>query len=300
MSQEIKNLGIDIGGHTLTIAEVVDPQKPKILNKKTIVTPSPRNPETLTKALATLVAEYVEQGQTCNVGLAIPGALDKAKEFCYLTNFGNTWCNLPKLLKEELRRQNIIATVKAENDANAVALGEKFAGQAKDMEDFVCVTLGTGIGGGVFVNNRLLTGSHGLAGELGHMFLEDKNRTCPCGGKGHLEAFVGAYVVESEAKNKGLPDNFKELWQMRQTSQEAGKIVSTFLDRIAFAFCTFITILDPQAIFLYGGVSKSQGIIEEIKSRLLPILPTNEKDFVDIRLSDLGEDAAIFGVALGL
>lgn len=293
-----KRLGIDIGGHTLTIAEVIASPRPQIINKKTISTPSPRTPKTLIDALVSLVREYVADGEKCCVGIAVPGALDKTKRFCNLTNFGNVKCNLSELLTTELLKYNITAKVKAENDANAVAVGEKVAGEANNLEDFVCVTLGTGVGGGIFSNNKLLTGAHGLAGELGHIFLEDKARVCPCGGKGHLEAFVGAYVVEKEATNLGVAYNFKELWEKRNTVEEAQKIISQFLDRIASAFATYIAILDPEVIFLYGGISKSDGIIPEITKRLTPLLSTAEKQNCKIIVSGLGEDAALYGVAL--
>ena len=296
---KMKKLGIDIGGHTLTIAEVVELPKPCIINKKTISTPSPRTPETLISSLSLLVQEYVQGGEECFVGIAVPGALDKSKQFCNLTNFGNVRCNLSELLATELAKHNITAKVKAENDANAVAIGEKVAGQAKDLQDFICVTLGTGVGGGIFSNNHLVSGAHGLAGELGHIFLNDNKMSCPCGGKGHLEAFVGAYVVENEAK-LNITDNFRDLWAMRNTSDDANSIISLFLERIASAFATYIAILDPEVIFLYGGISKSEGIVQEIMKKLTPLLSTAEKPHCKIQLSTLGEDAAIYGVALGL
>lgn len=300
MTSKIKKIGIDIGGHTLTIAEVSDFPEPHIVDKKTVNTVSPRTPETLINSLSLLVREYVNDGEKCCIGLAVPGALDKQKKFCYLTNFGNVKCNLSELLALELANYNIIATVKAENDANAVAIGEKIAGQAKKLEDFICVTLGTGVGGGIFSNNHLVTGAHGLAGELGHIFLDDKVKDCPCGGKGHLEAFVGAYTIENETKALGIADNFKELWKKRMRCEKAYEITSVFLDRIASAFATYIAILDPEVIFLYGGISKSEGIIQEIYDRLTPLLSAEEKEKCKILLSTLEENAAIFGVALGL
>lgn len=297
---EIKKFGIDIGGHTLTIAEVVEFPAPHIVNKKTIATPSPRTPETLVDSLSLLVQEYVHDYEDCSVGIAVPGALDKSKKYCYLTNFGNIRCNLQELLTVELAKHNILANVKAENDANAVAIGEKVAGQAKDLQDFICVTLGTGIGGGIFSNNHLITGAHGLAGELGHIFLENEKESCACGGKGHLEAFVGAYTVENEAKNAGVADSFKELWAKRNTSENARHITTKFINRLASAFATYIAILDPEAIFLYGGISKSVGIVQEITSELKPLLSTAQKMHCKIIVSKLEENAAIYGVALGL
>jgi len=197
------------------------------------------------------------------------------------------------------------------NDANAAAVGEKLYGGAKDYNDFIVITLGTGVGSGIYCNGQLVYGHDGFAGELGHVIVFPGGRLCGCGRKGCLEPY---------GNERGIQQTFNELKTLYPNSsilQESAinaKVIATHAHQgdklgievfkktgeyLGFAFANFMAFLSPKAIFLYGGISHAgellrQPLIAEMERNMLNIFQNK----LEICFSELpDDDSAILGAA---
>lgn len=216
----------------------------------------------------------------------------------------------------KLLEQKFGMPAKITNDANAAAVGEMTYGAARGMKDFIMITLGTGVGGGVVVNGQVLYGHDGFAGELGHVTVDysENARMCGCGHKGHLEAYASATGVARTAKEivtttkkKTLlreldPDNItsKDVFDAAEKGDAVAKEIfdytGTMLGR---ALADFIHFSAPEAIILFGGLTKAgKYILDPVVKSMNDGVMTIWKDKVKVLFSDLKEaDAAVLGAS---
>lgn len=205
--------------------------------------------------------------------------------------------------------------VTVSNDANAAVVGEMFYGVAQDKRDFLCVTLGTGLGCGIVVDGKLVLGSRGHAGELGHTTVVNDGRKCGCGRKGCLETYASAtgivktvheLLASGEHENSALqfsdngPLTAKKITKAAQNEDElalrAFDITGKFLGR---KLANTVALLNPELIVLTGGLSRSKELILEptrkyMEENLLDIY----KGTVELKLSEIsGKRTAILGAA---
>ncbi len=204
------------------------------------------------------------------------------------------------------------------NDANAAAIGEMTYGAARGMRDFIMITLGTGVGSGIVVNGQLVYGHDGFAGELGHTIIKRNNgRMCGCGRSGCLEAYASATGVARTAREfletrkdpstlRNLPIDeitSKDVYDAAIAGDKLAKEIFDFTGTIlGEAFADFIAFSSPQAIILFGGLSKSGDLLlEPIKRSLDTHILEQFRGKTKILLSELKEsDAAVLGAsALG-
>lgn len=288
----MKAIGVDLGGHKVVVGVV---EEGRIVKKLEEVTDISRKPEPVISQIVRM-CRCLESDNSVPCGICIPGALDTHREYAMMiTNFVG-WNALPvrKMFEEAM-----MSPVFIENDANAYALGEGVAGVAKNVHNYVLLTLGTGIGGGVVLNDSLLTGAHGLAGELGHIVL---GRDEPCGpgcrGFGHFEALCGADAMEKRAQEMGLGDqpDLKELW-IRRKDPLVAPLWAFALDVIARGIASLIHIFDPEMVVIGGGLRKGQGFMETLTPLVPRYLGEPFKKNLCIRSSSLDTDAPIFGAA---
>ncbi|HOT63891.1 MAG TPA: ROK family protein, partial [Dysgonamonadaceae bacterium] len=205
------------------------------------------------------------------------------------------------------------------NDANAAAIGEMTYGAARGMKDFIVITLGTGVGSGIVVNGQLVYGHDGFAGELGHVIMRRNNgRLCGCGRTGCLEAYASATGVARTAREyleirpdaKTLLRNIpveditsKDVAEAANAGDELAKEIFHYTgSMLGEAFADFVAFSSPEAIILFGGLSKAGDLImdpihESMERNLLPIF----RNKVKLLFSELKEsDAAVLGAsALG-
>jgi glucokinase len=205
------------------------------------------------------------------------------------------------------------------NDANAAAIGEMTYGAARGMKDFIVITLGTGVGSGIVVNGQLVYGHDGFAGELGHVIMRRNNgRLCGCGRTGCLEAYTSATGVARTAREyleirpeaKTLLRNIpveditsKDVAEAANAGDELAKEIFHYTgSMLGEAFADFVAFSSPEAIILFGGLSKAGDLImdpihESMERNLLPIF----RNKVKLLFSELKEsDAAVLGAsALG-
>jgi len=246
------------------------------------------------------------------IGIGAPNGCYYTGNIEYAPNL--PWKGVVPLSKLMSEKFGIPCTVT--NDANAAAMGEMMYGVARGMKNFIMVTLGTGVGGGVIVDGKMLYGHDGFAGELGHTKIDhsDNARLCGCGQKGCIEAYASATGVARTAKEIISSTNEPTLLRQLDIDQitsydvfkaaEAGDAVAkrifdytgTLLGR---KLADFVAFSAPEAIVLFGGLTKSghwikDPVVKALNDTVLPIW----KDKVQVLFSDLKEaDAAILGAA---
>lgn len=197
------------------------------------------------------------------------------------------------------------------NDANAAAMGEKIYGGAKNYNDFIVITLGTGVGSGIYCNGQLVYGHDGFAGELGHVIVYPNGRLCGCGRNGCLEPYAnerGVRQTYEELKSGFLEstlfyeEKISGFTLAKHAYQGDALAIAVFQktgEYLGFAFANFMAFLSPQVIFLFGGISRAgefirKPLIEEMERNMLPIF----KNKLEVRFSELPEDdAALLGAA---
>ena len=247
---------------------------------------------------------YIKE-DIAGIGMAVPGPVDAAGVVNKAVNLG--WGVTP--VKETMEKLCGIPTV-AGNDANVAALGEMWKGGGQGYDSLVLVTLGTGIGGGIIVYGRLVTGADGAGGEIGHMHvMDDEPEACNCGCKGCLEQYGSATgIVRLAKRNLERTDKPSTLRDgeitakavfdaVRSGDAVAKDIAGEFGEILGKGFAMIASVLNPAAFVVGGGVSKAGDILFEY------IRPSFEKyvfpgakgaKFV---LATLGNDAGIYGSA---
>ena len=294
-------LGIDIGG-TNTVVGLVD-KEGKVLGTDSVKTQSFPVLEEYVKTVSKLAKDLIAKN---NVSIAeIVGLGIGAPNANYYTGNIEMAPNLPwkqdkvplaKMFREEL---NIPVTIT--NDANAAALGEKMYGVAKDMDNFIMITLGTGVGSGIVINGQLVYGHDGFAGELGHVIIERNGRLCGCGRRGCLETYCSATGIVRTAKERNTPfltskDIYDAAVKGDETAIDIFKETGTRLGR---ALADMVVFSSPEAFVLFGGLAKAGDFIvkytkEAMEESIMPIF----KGKVKILLSTMKDaDAAVLGAS---
>lgn len=185
-----------------------------------------------------------------------------------------------------------------ENDVNAVALGEAQFGAAKGYSDFISLALGTGIGGAIYLNNKLYTGSTSAAGELGHMITHAGGKQCTCGGEGCFECYASANaLINAVNKISDEPlDAFQIFEKENMSKPEIRSEIDKWIDEIILGLMNIIYIFNPPLIVIGGGIMNEDYIIELIDRKIYNKLMENFRN-VKIERTKLGGDSALLGVA---
>jgi len=301
--------GIDIGG-TNTEIGIVD-KNGLVIFSESISTRSYNNPESFVLATSKILYDGIEKTHTNLIGIGIgaPSANYYSGSIEFAPNM--PWegiIPLAKLFKSEM---DVKCTLT--NDANAAALGELLFGDAKQLLDFVVVTLGTGLGSGFVVNGEVLYGHDGFAGELGHIIIENNGRLCGCGRRGCLETYVSATGIVTTAKEWLLDSavttslrNFSidEISSLTVADVAlngdafAIQIIDYTAEKLGFALANMVAITSPSHIFLYGGLAKSGTVLlNPVKQYFDKFILRNYKGKVELKLSSLTNQVAVLGAA---
>ena len=310
------NIGIDLGGTNIAAA-IVD-EHGTILRKGSVPTRRERDYTEIVKDMAELALELVgEHGLTKedihSVGIGSPGTPDTEKGLIVYAN-NLRFKNTP--IREEFVKHFDIP-VYIENDANAAAYGEFVAGVGDQFTDFVAVTLGTGVGSGVIVNNKIITGSYHGGAELGHMVIQVGGSTCSCGRKGCWEEYSSATAMIREARKAAFahPDsklntliggnldkmNAKVPFDAAQAGDDVAiRLVDWYIDYLAIGLVNLINIFQPQAIALGGGVSaQGENLLKPLREKINhEIYGGAEALQTELLICQLGNDAGIIGAGM--
>lgn len=293
--------GVDIGG-TNTVVGLVD-QEGNVLGSDSVKTQSLPVLEEYVKTVSNMARELLQKH---NVALSnVVGMGIGAPNANYYTGNIEKAPNLPwkqdkvplaKMISDEL---GIPVTIT--NDANAAALGEKMYGAAKNINDFIMITLGTGVGSGIVIDGKLVYGHDGFAGELGHVIVERDGRLCGCGRKGCLETYCSATGIVRTAKERNTPfQTSKDIYDAAVKGDETA--IDIFREtgtRLGRALADMVVFSSPEAFILFGGLAKAGDFIvkytrEAMEENLMPIY----KGKVKILLSEMKDaDAAVLGAS---
>lgn len=198
-------------------------------------------------------------------------------------------------IKEIIEAETGIPTA-VENDVNSAAIGEAVFGAAKGHSDFVCLTYGTGIGGAVFINGKLFTGSSFSAGEFGHMVTHTGGNACTCGGKGCYEAYASAKALTDKvSKMLGRKMNGREVFASFDNAAVKAA-VDEWIDEIVIGLKNLVYIFNPALIVAGGGIMNEKYITDEINKRLQNELMQSFRK-VSVVKAQMGNDANKLGAA---
>ena len=252
-SNKKRTIGIDLGGTTVSFIDMFSPGD--VLGEKRIDTPS--TIDEVVEALAETVTSMVssaKSGVPAGVGLAVAGQVDhKSGNIIFSPNlpFKEEYP-----LGAELEKRTGLP-VRLENDANAAALGEKVFGAAKEMDDFISITLGTGLGSGIFTGGKLLRGAGGTGGEAGHIVIDPTGPKCNCGNRGCLEQFCSGVAISRMAKERfGKSKSGKEICDAASGGDETAiEILREAGGRLGDGLVSLVNLFNPQAIFFSGSLA---------------------------------------------
>jgi glucokinase len=232
------------------------------------------------------------------VGIGISGFIDMAKGVIVGSHNLLGFDDFP--VRDDLSKR-VGRPVILENDANAAALGEKWLGAGRDVNDLVLLTLGTGIGGGVICGGKVLHGFVGMAGELGHMTIVPSGNICGCGNHGCLEKHASATAIESMANLVSLGENLtaKDVHDLAiEGNENARRIFERMGEALGLALATLVNIFNFPLYLLSGGVLPAweffaPTMIEVVKARSFTYRHTHTR----IEQATLGNEAGLFGAA---
>jgi len=300
MSKKVK-IGIDLGATRLKMA-VVD-EKGKCFYRREVDTLFRSDRAALIDSIVSNVKDIIKTSgitkrDILGVGIGVPGPVDSKKGVVrYFPNIKG-WEKVPlkSILEKRLRIRVVL-----DNDVNAMTLGEYRFGAGKGAENLVCLTLGTGVGGGIIINGEIYRGSTMCAGEIGHIPLNEKGPICNCRGIACLERYIGnRYILYRSKKIFGKNITLKRLDDLaRKGNKKAISIWEDVSRKLAVALTGVVNLLNPDIIVIGGGVSNAGELIfgplrRELKARAM----RNQARHVKIIRAKLGDNAGIIGASL--
>ncbi len=300
--------GVDIGGTTVKLGLFnVDGE---VLEKWEIKTRTENGGEAILPDIAAAVLAKIEEkgiskDEVSGVGYGVPGPINGEGIVPHTANLGWGYKEVTKEL-EELTG----LPCSGGNDANVAALGEMWKGGAAGYNSIVMVTLGTGVGGGIIIDGKIVAGSNGAGGEIGHMHVDDNiEGVCGCGNRGCLEQVASAtgitnlanQALEASDKPSMLREgevSAKAVFDAVKAGDElAIEVAERFGEYLGKALGVITAIVDPQAIVIGGGVSKAGPILLEYVEKYYQKYCFKSCKDVKFALATLGNDAGIFGSA---
>ena len=290
-------VGVDIGGTTIKCG--LFKASGPLIKKWEIPTRKDFDGMFIVNDIETTIGENVELSKLKGIGFGVPGPVD-SDLVIEAVNLG--WkepVDLVKIFKMKFPH----IEVSVSNDANVAALGELFA-RPDPYQSMVLITLGTGVGGGIILNQQILEGSHGTAGEIGHMMIEPDGRKCNCGNEGCLETYASATGIVNTAKEMYQEPTMLNLEELSSKAifEAAKKEDTVALDvvnmtalHLARACANIASVIDPDAFILGGGVSKAgMFLVDKVKKYYQEIAFSNSKK-AHFELAVLGNNAGIYG-----
>lgn len=309
------NIGIDIGGTNIG-AGLLD-EDLNIIYRIEIPTSKDRGYDFVESQIISIIEDMISKASKLNhkidsIGIGLPGIVDiEGNNVIYNANLN--WNNVP--LGKNLRDRFDIP-INIENDATIAGIAESALGVMKGYSNSVFITLGTGVGGGIIINHKVYTGSHGLGSEIGHMIVGENFYDCNCGNNGCLETFISStavrrYVINeiehgfintSILKNVNSIEEIdtKLIFECAELGDElSNKAVNRMAKYLAIGIANIINIIDPDIIAIGGGVAKAGDFfLDRVKDLLPRYILFKELDFGEIKLAKLGNDAGIIGAAM--
>lgn len=299
-----KAIGIDFGGTSIKMGVVLGKQ---IISEADLIIPSQfAEPELLIDAIVARITTLREaHPDIIAIGCGVPGFVDAPTGRIHnLTNVPG-WVNIP--LKDILQEKTHLPCIVA-NDANAMGVAEWKLGAGAGHKNLICLTLGTGVGGAVIINNQLILGAEYGAGELGQMSIHYAGRTGTYNNHGALEEYIGNNEFAAEAQRLYHEAGFdKSLNECSPAALDAAATAGCqvalacwddFAKKLACTLANCCWLLNPEAFIIGGGISKAgDTLFEPLKKHLFDQLSGPFKDKLKIRAAKFGNEAGIIGSA---
>lgn len=298
-------IGVDLGGTNIRAA-MVD-EDGAVRARSSSPTPNRGSVYELTNAVRELISNIDKSGEPAAIGLALAAVTDPFR------NRISESPNLPQLdgydLPFELGRKTGLP-VYLENDATAAAVGEHWLGAGQGFENMICVTMGTGVGGGLILNGRAYYGAEGSAGEIGHICMDENGPPCGCGSNGCLEQYSSGTAIVRIAKE--AIERFPASPLHSRFEFTAEDVYSAALDgdkasvqafeetgrRLGTALAAVVNVLNPDGIVIAGGIANSWDLfIDSTKLELQKRAFQQPAERVKIVRGTLGDDAGVLGAA---
>ncbi len=309
-------IGIDLGG-TNIISGVVD-EEYRILATAAMPTRLPRSAKEIVKDMVKATKEAIDRAglfmdDITSIGIGVPGTANKETglvEYANNLEFYNE--PLLQLLKEYFDKP-----IYFDNDANAAAYGEYLAGCGRGTKSLVMVTLGTGVGGGIVLNDKIYTGSNYAGGELGHISIKFDGKECNCGRRGCFEVYGSATALTSMARDAMEKARDSKMWEIcggdldrvegktvfaasKLSDRTAKEVLDTYIYYLSVGITDIINIFQPEVLCIGGGISKAGDMflvpLKELVGR--QVYTKNSNHQTKIRIATLNNDAGIIGAAM--
>ncbi|MBQ7122869.1 MAG: ROK family protein [Clostridia bacterium] len=309
-------IGVDLGGTNIAVGVVSEDMK--IVGRGKVKTKCPRPAAEIFDDIAVAVDMAIKDAgitmeEVTSIGVGTPGSVNKDNGYIeFANNLDFNQVPAKKMLEERLGK-----TVYLDNDANCAALGEAIAGVGKGVGNFVAVTLGTGVGSGIIVNGKIVSGVNYAGGEMGHTVIMLNGKQCNCGRKGCWEQYASATALIAQTKEAMLKNIDSKMWQitngsidnvsgrtafdaMRLGDEAAKEVCDNYIYYVSVGIINIINTFQPEFVCIGGGIShEGETILNPIKKHI-----DNERYSIHsskqtkIVAAELGNDAGIFGAAL--
>lgn len=289
------HIGLDLGG-TNTKAAVLegDGDQIHVVSTVSVDTGAAEGPEAVVSNLISVGRQVIDGRRVQAVGLGVPGHFDREiGQILLFPNLPGDWRGFP--LGDRVGEELDVETWMI-NDARAFTLAEGLLGAGKGHKTVACITLGTGVGGGLMIDGRLHRGAFGVAGEIGHQTVLPDGPLCGCGNRGCVEALVRADVL---ASNAGKPTASAVFEGARHGDNRCIAAVSQMADFLGIGLANVVTIFGPDRIVVGGGIAEAGDLVlgpisEAVKARVT-LVPTER---IDIVPAEFGRFAGAVGAGL--
>jgi glucokinase len=300
-------IGVDIGGQSIKMGVVSE--NGEIKEERKIRMDNQKSPQEVIAEITREIRGFKDYERIRAVGIGMPGDINAKKGVVRFSPNLLKWKEVPLkgLIEQELKGKKTYV----DNDANVAALGAYYADIKQKSENMVCVTLGTGIGGGIIINKKLYTGSSGSAGEVGHITIDEKGPNCQCGSNGCIEAYIGEKYFMKYIENymkrtgkrfikNGEELNCKTLYEKAQKGDKTAKEMWRFYGKkLGIGLATIINILNPDSIVICGGVSPaSEYFMDTVQKEIQKRTYTSAAETCKITISQNTSELGLIGAAM--
>ena len=308
-------LGIDLGGTNIATG-VVD-ENFKIIGSGKVKTNAPRPAEEIVDDMVKSALMAVKDANLTiddidSIGVGTPGSVVQTTGVVtYSNNLGFYNLPLAEMLEKKLGKKVYI-----ENDANAATYGEYIAGAGKGAENFVAITLGTGVGGGIIIGGKIYSGSNFAGGELGHTVIQMNGEACTCGRNGCFEAYASATALIRQTKQAMIKFPDSKMWEIcnkdinsvsgrtafdgaRSGDEAAIGVVNDYINYLSVGIANIINTFQPDVLCVGGGISNEGEYLMAPIRKLVKgeNYARNMEKNTEIKAATLGNDAGIIGAA---
>jgi len=306
-------IGVDLGGTKLYTA--LADEDGKIISGKKMPTEADKGEEVIINNITASIDSVLKDSGVAKkdvekIGIGSPGPLSVRKGIIYETA-NMSWENVPIL---KIMEEKTGLPVKLENDANAAALGEKWFGAGKGIDDLIYITVSTGIGGGIIINKRAYHGFDGAAGEVGHMIIEPDGPQCGCGNYGCLESLASGTAIARDGKDL-LESNQPETMIREMSNNNPDQVDALLIARAAkkgdkiakdlylkagwylgIGLANLINLFNPEMIVLGGGIMRDKELMDDSMQKSLEDRAISTSlELVNICKVELGDEAGVKG-----